>query len=121
MDSFDDLAGDGSGKVKLGKARSFKGRIGLLAATGSAAQEDGAGRLHASLDPEHEFSPSREVEASGAELSSTMKTASVRLGVGGSLPLGAEGSTILETEAFYATAGSGNTDYGADLSLGYHF
>ena len=122
VDSFDDLDGEGSGKVELGKARSFKGRIGVLAATGSAAtQENGAGRLYASLDLEHEFSPTREVEASGAALSSTMKSTWGRLGLGGSLLLGAEGSTILETEAFYATAGGGNTDYGADLSLGYRF
>ena len=119
MDSFDDLDGEGSGKVELGKARSFKGRIGVLAATGSAAtQENGAGRLYASLDLEHEFSPTREVEASGTALNSTVKST---WGLGGSLSLGAEGSTILETEAFYATAGGGNTDYGADLSLGYRF
>ena len=61
MDSFDDLAGAGSGKVELGKTSSFKGCIGVLAATGSAAQEDGAERLYASLDLEHQFSPTREV------------------------------------------------------------
>ncbi len=37
-DSFDDAAGvAGSGKVTLGKARSFRGGLGLLARTGSAA------------------------------------------------------------------------------------
>ena len=62
-----------------------------------------------------------QVEASGAALSSTVKSTWGRLGLGGSLSLGAEGSTMLEGEAFYATAGGGNTDYVADLSLGYRF
>ena len=50
-----------------------------------------------------------------------MKSTWGRLGLGGSLLLGAEGSTMLERAAFYATAGGGNTDYVADLSLGYRF
>ena len=67
------------------------------------------------------ISPTREVEASGAALSSTMKSTWERLGLDGLLPLGAKGSSMLEGEAFYATAGDGNMDYGADLSLGYRF
>ena len=118
-DSFDDVAGvAGSGKVTLGKAKSFTSSLGVLAETGSGA---GAVRAFASLDMEHDFSSDRSVTASGTELASQAKATWLRLGLGAAANLDAADKVTLSGNGFYATAGGDNTDLGAAVSLGIRF
>ncbi len=124
MDDFDDVKVKGAGKVSLGDAQSFRGRLGVLAektGLGGGAQEDGNGRAFASLDVEHEFSPERSITASGTALASEVKATWFRLGAGGAINVGGTGAVTLSGEAFYATAGSGNAGLGGTLTLGVRF
>ena len=117
-DTFDD-AGEpgvgGIGRVTVGRAESLVGRLGARAETGGV----GAGRLFASLDVEREFTPRRDVTASGTTLATRVRPTRVRLGLGGTLALGAGGS--LSAEAFHVMAGGGDTDLGGGIGLDFRF
>ena len=117
-DTFDD-AGEpgvgGIGRVTVGRAESLVGRLGARAETVGV----GAGRLFASLDVEREFTPRRDVTASGTTLATRVRPTRVRLGLGGTLALGAGGS--LSAEAFHVMAGGGDTDLGGGIGLDFRF
>ncbi len=118
-DAFDDLEGvPGRGKVELGNAESMKVRLGALAETGGGG-EDRDLRVYGSLDLEHELAPEREVTASGTKLMAEVKPTWVRLGAGGMLKLADD--TALSGEAYYATAGGGNSDFGGSIGLNFRF
>ncbi len=125
IDDFDDLAGvQDSGRVSLGSATSLKGRFGILAETGFGGLGPGRdGRLFASLDVEHEFSSDRNVMASGTKLSSEAEATwgHFRLGGTASWNNSVMGMVTLSGEGFYATAGDGNTDLGAAITLSLRF
>ncbi len=115
---FSDLEGvAGSGKVS-GSGRSLKGRLGVTAEIGEVAA---GAAVYASLDAEHDFSAKRDVTASGTKLSSKPKATWGRLGLGGELSLSDDGGTMLSGEAYYATAGGGNSGFGGGLTLGFRF
>ncbi len=118
ISGFSDLEGvAGSGKV-YGSGKSLKGRLGVTADIGEVAA---GAALYASLDAEHDFSAKRDVTASGTLLSSKPKATWGRLGLGGELSLSDDGGTMLSGEAYYATAGGGNSDFGGGLRLGFRF
>ena len=102
-----------------GRTRSLVGGLGVLAEFGGS--EGSSGRAFASLDLEREFSPDREVVASGTALSSKVRATWVRLGLGGALDLGSSGTVRLSGWGHYATAGSGNTGYGGSVTLTLSF
>ncbi len=119
MDAFDEPTTiDGAGRVAPDKEQSVQGRVGVLAELGSGEAD---GRLYASLDLEHEFSSRHAVMVAGTRLATEVKPTWVRLGVGGAMPLGGHDTTLLTGDAFYATAGSDNTDFGGDLSVTFRF
>ncbi len=119
MDAFDEPARiDGAGRVAPDKEQSVQGRVGVLAELGSGEAD---GRLYASLDLEHEFSSKRAVMVAGTRLTTEVKPTWVRLGVGGAMSLGGHDTTLLTGDAFYATAGSDNTDFGGGVSLTFRF
>ena len=119
MDDFVEPAAiDGNGTVAPEKGESVVGRVGVLTELGPA---DTDARMYASLDLEHEFSPELEVIASGVKLKTEVEPTWVRVGLGGSVPLGSTGTTILVGEAYYATAGSGNTEFGGGVTLDIRF
>ncbi len=118
ISGFSDLSGvAGSGKVS-GSGRSLKGRLGVTAEIGEVAA---GAAVYASLDAEHDFSAKRDVIASGTLLSSKPKATWGRLGLGGELSLSEDGGTMLSGEAYYATAGGGNSEFGGGLTLGFRF
>ncbi len=118
ISGFSDLEGiAGSGRVS-GSGRSLKGRLGVTAEIGEVAA---GAAVYASLDAEHDFSAKRDVTASGTKLSSKPKATWGRLGLGGELSLSEDGGTMLSGEAYYATAGGGNSDFGGGLTLGFRF
>ena len=120
LGAFDDVAGvEGGGRVVPGRTRSLVGGLGVLAEFGGS--EGSSGRAFASLDLEREFSPDREVVASGTALSSKVRATWVRLGLGGALDLGPSGAVRLSGQGHYATAGSGNTGYGGSVTLSLSF
>ncbi len=106
------------GTVAPGRAESVQGRAGVLIAM---APTEANARLHASLDLEHEFEPELEVMAAGTRLTAEVKPTWVRAGVGGSMPLGDNDTTVLAGDVFYATAGSGNTEFGGGIALTIRF
>ncbi len=119
MDAFDEPTTiDGAGRVAPDKEQSVQGRVGVLAELGSGEAD---GRLYASLDLEHEFSSRHAVMVAGTRLATEVKPTWVRLGVGGAMPLGGHDTTMLTGDAFYATAGSDNTDFGGGLSVTFRF
>ncbi len=119
MDAFDEPTRiAGAGRVALEKGESVQGRVGVVAEMGSA---DADTRLYASVDVEHEFSSEREVSAPGTRLKTEAEPTWIRAGVGGSLPLGGDDALMLAGDAFYATAGSGNTDFGGGVALTFRF
>ena len=119
MDAFDEPARiDGAGRVTPDKEQSVQGRVGVLAELGS---KDADGRLYASLDLEHEFSSKHAVMVAGTRLATEVQPTWVRLGVGGAMSLGGHDTTMLTGDAFYATAGSDNTDFGGGLSVTFRF
>ena len=119
LDAFGEPATiDGAGTVTPNKEQSVQGRVGVLAELGSGGAD---GRLYASLDLEHEFSSKHAVMAAGTRLATEVKPIWVRLGVGGAMSLGGRDTTMLTGDAFYATAGSDNTDFGGGLSMTFHF
>ncbi len=119
MDAFDEPTTiDGAGRVTPDKEQSVQGRVGVLAELGP---EDADRRLYASLDLEHEFSSRHAVMVAGARLETEMKPTWVRLGVGGAMFLGGHDTTQLTGDAFYATAGSDNTDFGGGLAVTFRF
>ncbi len=118
VDEFSDLEGvAGSGKVS-GSGRSLKARLGVTAEIGEVAA---GAAVYASLDVEHEFSSDRGMTASGTKLASEPKATWGRLGLGGELSLSEDGGTMLSGEAYYATAGGGNSEFGGGLTLGFRF
>ena len=120
LGAFDDIAGvEGGGRVVPGRTRSLVGGLGVLAEFGGS--EGSSGRAFASLDLEREFSPDREVVASGTGLSSKVRATWLRLGLGGALDLGSSGAVRLSGRGHYATAGSGNTGYGGSVTLSLRF
>ena len=120
LGAFDDVAGvEGGGRVVPGRTRSLVGGLGVLAEFGGS--EGSSGRAFASLDLEREFSPDREVVASGTGLSSKVRATWLRLGLGGALDLGSSGAVRLSGRGHYATAGSGNTGYGGSVTLTLRF
>ena len=120
LGAFDDVAGaEGGGRVVPGRTRSLVGGLGVLAEFGGS--EGSSGRAFASLDLEREFSPDREVVASGTALSSKVRATWLRLGLGGALDLGSSGAVRLSGRGHYATAGSGNTGYGGSVTLSLSF
>ena len=120
LGAFDDVAGvEGGGRVVPGRTRSLVGGLGVLAEFGGS--EGSSGRAFASLDLEREFSPDREVVASGTGLSSKVRATWLRLGLGGALDLGSSGAVRLSGRGHYATAGSGNTGYGGSVTLSLSF
>ena len=119
MDAFDEPTTiDGAGRVAPDKEQSVQGRVGVLAELGP---KDADGRLYASLDLEHEFSSKHAVMVAGTRLATEVKPTWVRLGVGGAMSLGSGDTTQLTGDAFYATAGSDNTDFGGGLSVTFRF
>ncbi len=119
MDAFDEPTTiDGAGRVAPDKEQSVQGRVGVLAELGSGEAD---GRLYASLDLEHEFSSRHAVMVAGTRLATEVKPTWVRLGVGGAMFLGSGDTTRLTGDAFYATAGSDNTDFGGGLSMTFRF
>ncbi len=119
MDAFDEPTTiDGAGRVTPDKEQSVQGRVGVLAELGSGEADR---RLYASLDLEHEFSSRHEAMVAGTRLETEMKPTWVRLGVGGAMPLSDRDTTLLTGDAFYATAGSDNTDFGGGLSVTFRF
>ncbi len=119
MDAFDEPTTlDGAGRVTPNKEQSVQGRVGVLAELGP---KDANGRLYASLDLEHEFSSKHEAMVAGTRLETEVKPTWVRLGVGGAMSLGGHDTTQLTGDAFYATAGSDNTDFGGGLSVTFRF
>ncbi len=118
ISGFSDLEGvAGSGRVS-GSGRSLKGRLGVTAEIGEVAA---GAAVYASLDAEHDFSAKRDVTASGTLLSSKPKATWGRLGLGGEISLSDDGGTMLSGEAYYATAGGGNSEFGGGLTLGFRF
>ncbi len=118
VDEFSDLESvAGSGKVS-GSGRSVKGRLGVTAEIGGIAA---GASVYASLDAERDFSAKRDMTASGTELASKPKSTWGRLGLGGELNLSEDGGTMLSGEAYYATAGGGNSDFGGGLTLDFRF
>ncbi len=119
MDAFDEPTTiDGAGRVAPDKEQSVQGRVGVLAELGP---KDADRRLYASLDLEHEFSSKHAVMVAGTRLATEVKPTWVRLGVGGAMSLGSGDTTQLTGDAFYATAGSDNTDFGGGLSVTFRF
>ncbi len=119
MDAFDEPTRiDGAGLVAPDKEQSVQGRVGVLAELGP---KDADRRLYASLDLEHEFSSKHAVMVAGTRLETEVKPTWVRLGVGGAMSLGSGDTTMLTGDAFYATAGSDNTDFGGGLSVTFRF
>ena len=119
MDAFAEPdALPGAGTVAPDDGQSVQARVGVLAELGPA---DADTRLYASLDVEHEFSPELDVMAAGTKLTTKVKPTWVRLGVGGAMPLGGTDATMLAGDAFYATAGSGNADFGGGVALNIRF
>ncbi len=119
MDAFDEPTRiDGAGRVAPDKEQSVQGRVGVLAELGSGEADR---RLYASLDLEHEFSSRHAVMVAGTRLATEVKPTWVRLGVGGAMSLGGHDTTLLTGDAFYATAGSDNTDFGGGLSVTFRF
>ncbi len=119
MDAFVEPAAlPGAGTVAPDDGQSVQARVGVLAELGPA---DADTRLYASLDVEHEFSPEFDVMAAGTKLTAKVKPTWVRLGVGGAMPLGGTDATMLAGDAFYATAGSGNADFGGGVALNIRF
>ncbi len=119
MDAFAEPAAlPGAGTVAPDDGQSVQARVGVLAELGPA---DADTRLYASLDVEHEFSPELDVMAAGTRLTAKVKPTWVRLGVGGAMPLGGTDATMLAGDAFYATAGSGNADFGGGVALNIRF
>ena len=119
MDAFAEPdALPGAGTVAPDDGQSVQARVGVLAELGPA---DADTRLYASLDVEHEFSPELDVMAAGTKLTAKVKPTWVRLGVGGAMPLGGTDATMLVGDAFYATAGSGNADFGGGVALNIRF
>ncbi len=118
VDEFSDLEGvAGSGKVS-GSGKSLKARLGVTAEIGEVAAD---AAVYASLDVEHEFSSDRGMTASGTKLASEPKATWGRLGLGGELSLSDDGGTMLSGEAYYATAGGGNSEFGGGLTLDFRF
>ena len=119
MDAFEEPTTiDGAGTVTPGTNQSVQGRVGVLAELGSG---DADRRLYASLDLEHEFAAKHEAMVAGTRLTTKVKPTWVRLGVGGAMSLGGHDTTWLTGDAFYATAGSDNTDFGGGLSVTFRF
>ncbi len=119
LDAFDEPTTiDGAGRVTPDKEQSVQGRVGVLAELGP---KDANGRLYASLDLEHEFSSKHAVMVAGTRLTTEVKPTWVRLGVGGVMSLGSGDTTQLTGDAFYATAGSDNADFGGGLSVTFRF
>ncbi len=119
LDAFDEPTTiDGAGTVTPDKEQSVQGRVGVLAELGP---EDADGRLYASLDLEHEFSSKHAVMVAGTRLATEVKPTWVRLGVSGAMSLGSGDTTQLTGDAFYATAGNDNTDFGGGVALNIRF
>ncbi len=119
LDAFDEPATiDGASRIAPSKEQSVQGRVGVLVELGPAEADS---RLYASLDLEHEFSPELEVMAGDARLTAKGKPTWVRVGVGGSMSLGGSDTMMLAGDAFYATAGSDNADFGGGVALTIRF
>ncbi len=119
LDAFDEPGTiDGASRIAPSKEQSVQGRVGVLAELGPAEADR---RLYASLDLEHEFSPEFEVMAGDARLTAKGKPTWVRVGVGGSMSLGGSDTMMLAGDAFYATAGSDNADFGGGVALTIRF
>ena len=119
MDAFvEPTSLGGTGTVSPDRAESIMARVGVQAELGPS---EGASRLYGSLDLEHEFRPEFEVMAGTTPLKGEVKPTWVRAGIGGAMPLGSDGRTMLAGDAFYATAGSDNADFGGGLSLTFRF
>ena len=119
MDAFvEPTSLGGTGTVSPDRAESVMARVGVQAELGP---RDGASRLYGSLDLEHEFRPEFEVMAGTTPLKGEVKPTWVRAGIGGAMPLGNDGRTMLAGDAFYATAGSGNADFGGGVALNIRF
>ena len=119
LDAFDEPATiDGASRIAPSKEQSVQGRVGVLAELGPTEADR---RLYASLDLEHEFSPELAVMAGDARLTAKGKPTWVRVGVGGSMSLGGSDTMMLVGDAFYATAGSDNTDFGGGVALTFRF
>ncbi len=119
MDAFvEPTSLGGTGTVSPDRAESVMARVGVQA---ELAPSEGASRLYGSLDLEHEFRPEFEVMAGTTPLKGKVKPTWVRAGIGGAMPLGSDGRTVLAGDAFYATAGSDNADFGGGVSLTFRF
>ena len=119
MDAFvEPTSLGGTGTVSPDRAESVMARVGVQAELGP---REGASRLYGSLDLEHEFRPEFEVMAGTTPLKGEVKPTWVRAGIGGAMPLGSDGRTVLAGDAFYATAGSDNADFGGGLSVTFRF
>ncbi len=114
LGDFTDSVGSAA-RVSVEKAWSARARAGFTLETGAGE----GGRLFASADLEQEFSDETSVEVGDAGLDTESASTTLRLGVGGALPLG--GSAALTLSGHYEASGSGTKEYGAAVSLSAQF
>ena len=118
LDSFEDVAKSDTAApatVSVKDASRLTGSVGV----GVESVVDDGARLFGSLDVSQELSGRMEASVSEETLKSTARKTTVRAGVGGLFDLG-DGAS-LRASAGYATAGSGNDEFGGGLSLDVRF
>ncbi len=114
LSDFTDSVGSAA-RVSVEKAWSARARAGFTLETGAGE----GGRLFASADLEQEFSDETSVEVGDAKLDAESASTTLRLGVGGALPLGE--SAALTLSGSYAASGSDTSQYGGAASLSVRF
>ncbi len=114
LGDFTDSVGSAA-RVSVEKAWSARARAGFTLETGAGE----GGRLFASADLEQEFSDETSVEVGDARLDAESASTTLRLGVGGALPLG--GSAALTLSGHYEASGSDTSQYGGAASVSVRF
>ncbi len=113
LGDFTDSVGSAA-RVSVKDAKSLRGRLGVTIERPMAS-----GGLFVALDLEREFSDETSVEVGDARLDAESASTTLRLGVGGALPLGE--SAALTLSGHYEASGSGTKEYGAAVSLSAQF
>ena len=101
--------------VEMKSAGSFTGAVGLAVETAPA----GGPVLFGTLDVVQEFTTKTKTQVLDRVLEATAPATTMRVGVGGAFDLG--DGAALRGSANYATAGSGNNEFGGGLSLAVQF
>lgn len=117
LDDFTAGASTGGGAISVEDAESMVGRVGLLVEKG----EEDTRRLFASVDIEHKFlGAEKSIIVASTKLSARAHPTRFRLGLGGTMRLGAR-VPLLQGQLGFTTAGNSTYDYLAEMKMKFSF